>query len=207
YSINVRYDFIGNAVLAEKTADEAVKYMNSEILPVGFHAEKDSYSWFFDSKEKYVGLIMLVIALIFVICTVHFNSLRAPLAIIWMIPISFIGVFIVFGYTGFNFDNGGFAAFVMLSGITVNAGIYMISAWRSYRRNLPEVRRYVRALNIKIWPIFLTVVSTILGLIPFLFDGPRETFWFSFAIGTIAGLVFAMIGFFLYLPVFACKKR
>ncbi|MEE3463912.1 MAG: efflux RND transporter permease subunit [Candidatus Cryptobacteroides sp.] len=133
--------------------------------------------------------------------------LTAPLAIIWMIPISFIGVFIVFGYTGFNFDNGGFAAFVMLSGITVNAGIYMISAWRSYRRNLPEVRRYVRALNIKIWPIFLTVVSTILGLIPFLFDGPRETFWFSFAIGTIAGLVFAMIGFFLYLPVFACKKR
>lgn len=207
YSINVRYDFIGNAVLAEKTAEDAVKYMNSEILPVGYHAEKDTYSWFFDSKEKYVGLIMLVIALIFVICTVHFNSLRAPLAIIWMIPISFIGVFIVFGYTGFNFDNGGFAAFVMLSGITVNAGIYMISAWRSYRRNLPEVRRYVRALNIKIWPIFLTVVSTILGLIPFLFDGPRETFWFSFAIGTIAGLVFAMIGFFLYLPVFACKKR
>lgn len=68
------------------------------------------------------------------------------------------------------------------------------------------VKGYIRAFNRKIWPITLTILSTILGLVPFLFDGPKEVFWFCFAIGTIAGLVFSVIALILYLPVFALPR-
>jgi multidrug efflux pump subunit AcrB len=187
--------------------------MNYQVLPIGFKADSGSGGWFYSNKEKYAGLILLVIALIFVICAVHFNSLRFPLAIIFMIPISFIGLFLAFGIGDFTFDKGGFAAFIMLSGITVNAGIYLVSEYLhtrpsgvSHPRPDTAVRTYIKAFDRKIVPISLTILSTILGLVPFLFDGPKEVFWFAFAIGTIAGMAFSILALILFLPVFALKK-
>jgi multidrug efflux pump subunit AcrB len=204
YAVTVRFNFIGSYQLANRAIREAVDYMNYQVLPIGFKADDDQGGWFYSNKEKYAGLILLVIALIFVICAVHFNSLRFPLAIIFMIPISFIGLFLAFGIGDFTFDKGGFAAFIMLSGITVNAGIYLVS---EYLRGPKGISAYVRAFDRKIVPISLTILSTILGLVPFLFDGPKEVFWFAFAIGTIAGMVFSVLALILFLPVFALKRE
>lgn len=104
------------------------------------------------------------------------------------------------GTTEFAFDQGGFAALVMLSGLVVNAGIYLV-----YEMRLQQKRRcgsYIRAFNHKIVPIQLTVISTVLGLIPFLLDGPSEVFWFAFACGTISGLVYSLAVIFFLLPIF-----
>ena len=200
YRITVRFNFIGSYQLAENVIKEAVDWMNGSVLPLGFHASDERSGWYYDHKEKYAWLILLVIAIIFVICAVHFNSLRFPFAIILMIPLSFVGLFLAFGLSDFTFDKGGFAAFVMLSGITVNAGIYLVSEWLS-------CRSYLRAFGRKIRPISLTVLSTVLGLIPFLFDGPGEVFWFAFAVGTIAGLLFSVLALLLWLPVMAHPYR
>lgn len=56
--------------------------------------------------------------------------------------------------------------------------------------------------NKKIWPISLTIVSSIIGLAPFLIDGPLEVFWFNFAVGTITGLIFSGIAMLLFIPPF-----
>ena len=194
YALTVRFNFIGSYQLAEKVIKEAVDWMNGSVLPIGFHADDDRRGWYYDAKEKYAGLILLVIAIIFIILSVHFNSLRLPLAIILMIPLSFVGLFLAFGWSDFTFDKGGFAAFVMLCGITVNAGIYLVSEWRVNGS-------YLRAFSRKIRPISLTILSTVLGLVPFLFDGPGEVFWFAFSVGTISGLLFSMLALLLWLPV------
>lgn len=208
YAVTVRFNFIGSYLLANRAIDEAVDYMNCQVLPIGFKADSGSGGWFYSKKEKYAGLILLVIALIFVICAIHFNSLRFPLAIIFMIPISFIGMFLAFGIGDFTFDKGGFAAFIMLSGITVNAGIYLVSEYlytrpsgASHPQPDTAVRSYIKAFDRKIIPMSLTIFSTILGLIPFLFDGPKEVFWFAFAIGTIAGMAFSTIALIFLLPI------
>ena len=60
---------------------------------------------------------------------------------------------------------------------------------------------YLKAFNGKIIPIFLTKISTIIGLIPFLLTGREERFWFALAAGTIGGLVFSLIGLFVYQPI------
>ena len=218
YAISVRFNFIGSYQLSNRAIKEAVDWMNDEVLPIGFRADNNQSGWFYNEKEKFAWLILLVIAIIFVICSIHFNSLRLPLAIILMIPLSFVGLFLAFGLSDFTFDKGGFAAFVMLCGITVNAGIYLISEWRAERASHPEhpschpeqsegsTRQYLRAFGHKIQPISLTILSTVLGLIPFLFDGPSEVFWFAFAIGTIAGLLFSILALVLYLPVFALPR-
>ena len=200
YTLEVRYDFIGSYELSRRLRTQVVDHFNNEILPVGFKAEDPSGGWFYGNKERYAWLIFLIIAVIYVMLAMTFESFRYPLPVIFMIPISFIGLFLVFGLTDFAFDQGGFAAFVMLCGIVVNAGIYLVTTYQ-------ETRDYIKAFSRKITPISLTIVSTILGLLPFLSDGPEEVFWFDFAIGTIAGMAFSVIAIIFVLPVFCIRQE
>ena len=80
--------------------------------------------------------------------------------------------------------------------------MYMMPAGLDKKRLLRiGCRRYVTAFNHKIIPILLTILSTILGMIPFLIDGPDEQpFWYSLAVGTIGGLIFSVVPIFLFLP-------
>ena len=146
-----------------------------------------------------------------------FESFKTPLAIMLLIPISFIGLFSVFGFTDFAFDRGGFAAFVMLCGLVINAGIYIALCFNDLVKEKkistkPEgfnnfTRIYIKAFNRKIQPIMMTIVSTVLGLLPFLSEGPGEVFWFDFAIGTISGMLFSVAGLIFYLPVFLLTNK
>lgn len=117
YEITVGFDFIGSYELSKKFIDNTVKYFNEELLPVGYKASSPSYGgWGEKERWKYAWLLLLVAAVIYVMCSMTFESLKYPLAVILLIPISFIGVFLVFGFSDFTFDQGGFAALVMLSG-------------------------------------------------------------------------------------------
>ena len=100
----------------------------------------------------------------------------------------------------------------MLCGIVVNAGIYLVLTFKDiiesdlyHKRN--QIDSYIKAFGRKINPILLTVISTVLGLIPFLTDGPKEVFWFDFAIGTIGGMVFSLVAVILVLPVFVLRRK
>ena len=203
YALTVAWEFIGNANLAQKVIDAEVERLNKEILPVGYHAEKTQYSWN-DDKGKNVLLILLVIAIIYFVCSILFESLLLPLAIIGLIPLSFIGCFLIFAITGSPFDQGGFAALIMLAGLVVNAGIYIVQEWRLQTEGR---RLFVRAFNHKIVPTLLTVLSTALGLIPFLLDGPDEVFWYAFALGTIGGLAFSLIALIFFLPAWMPGRK
>ena len=149
-------------------------------------------------------LIFVVILVIFMICAALFESLRYPLSIIILIPVSFIGMFIAYTFLNISFGQGAFAAMIMLCGITVNAGIYLTSEYRTICAGTGRtgMKNYVKAYNRKIVPTMLTILSTVLGLIPFLFDGRQDMFWFSFAIGVMSGMLFSVIAIVLVMPVF-----
>jgi multidrug efflux pump subunit AcrB len=160
--------------------------------------------WDKTDKKQYF-LILLVIVIIYFICSILLESLLQPLAIIFMIPVSFIGVFLTFYLFDFNFDQGGFASFILLCGIVVNAGLYIINDYNNFCRAKGvrnSLRVYIKAFNHKIIPIFLTITSTVLGLVPFVWSGQKEVFWFAFAAGAMGGLIFSLVAVFVYLPLF-----
>ena len=209
YEILVGFDFIGSYELGKRLIERTVRQLNDEILPIGFRADSPSHNFGRKEKQQQAWLILLVVAIIYTMCTILFESLRKPLVIILMIPRSFIGVFLSFGWSDFIFDQGGFAAFVLLCGIVVNAGIYLINeedtcAAISGKRG---IALYLKAFNHKIVPISLTILSTILGLAPFLYDGPEEVFWFAFAIAAISGTFFSVVALLIYLPIFLPMRR
>jgi multidrug efflux pump subunit AcrB len=149
-------------------------------------------------------LLGLIIVIIYFITAILFESLLKPLAVISLIPISFIGVFLTFYLFDFNFDQGGFASFILLSGLVVNAAIYIINDFNNLvaRKNKTiSVRTFLKAYNQKIVAIILTILSTVLGLIPFIWGGQKEVFWFAFAAGAMGGLLFSLVAIVIYLPL------
>ena len=210
YRICLQYEYIGSSEQGRKLLKKDLEALNAR-LPMGYSAEAADRYWSWGQKDNgQYALLGIVIVIIFFLSAILFNSLRQPLAILFVIPVSYIGVFLTFYCFGLNFDQGGFASFVLLCGITVNASIYLLNEMNAVRRRyplLPSRRAYVKAWNAKIIPIFLTIVSTILGFVPFMVGTGKEAFWFPLAAGTIGGLLMSVVGIFLFLPIFACGRR
>lgn len=210
YMLCLQYEYIGSSEQGRKLLKKDLEAFNA-LLPMGYKAEDEGGAWWWGQDDnKQYALLLIIIAIIFFTTSILFNSLKQPLSIIFVIPVSYIGVFLTFYLFGLNFDQGGFASFVLLCGITVNASIYILNEYNAVRRRYPSLRpvkAYVKAWNAKILPIFLTVVSTILGFIPFMVGTGKEAFWFPLAAGTIGGLVMSIVGIFIFLPIFTLKKE
>lgn len=202
----VSFEYFGSQNFGEKYLDKTLDALKPQ-LPLGYAVKKQSYNFWLDdeAKQQQYWLIGLVIVLIYIVCAIIFESLLQPFALILQIPISFIGVFLTFYYFDFNFDQGGYASFVLLSGNVVCAAIFIIAEFNHLRKLHPQAedfKLYIKAFNHKIIPILLTVLSTVVGLIPFLIYGQNEAFWFALGVGTIGGLMMSLIGIIFYLPLF-----
>ena len=197
YQLYVEYDFIGNYRLAEKVKTQALKEIAAQ-LPPGYMISDEKYQWWWrESSDKLTYIVLGSLVLIFFISSILFNSMRQALIPLLLVPPAFIGIFLATHFLEFRFDQGGFAALLLVAGLCVNAGIFILNDYNNFRNKWPTRSRidlYVKAFNSKIIPVFLTALSTILGLLPFLLFEKNEPFWYALALCTIAGLLFSFIG-------------
>jgi multidrug efflux pump subunit AcrB len=203
YTLVLQYSYIGssdsNRAMLKKFIEEY-----SETLPVGYTIKNMQGGWTWaDEDSNQYAVLALVIVIIFFLCSILFNSLLQPLAVIMVIPISLIGLFLTYYLFEIKVDGGTFASMLLLCGITVNASIYILNDYNNLikKSRLSLILTYRKAFNAKITSILLTVLSTILGFVPFLI-GERERIWFTLAVGTIGGLVMSIIGIYFFLPIF-----
>ncbi|MCD6347437.1 MAG: efflux RND transporter permease subunit, partial [Bacteroidales bacterium] len=209
YVLIVEYEFIGAYKLAQLHQERLILRVKDH-LPIGYSAERMGYNYYRPKAKQQFLLIILVIAIIYLICSILLESLKQPLAVVLIIPVSFVGVFLTFFLFDFSFDQGCFASFLLLSGLVVNAALYILNDYNNLekagRYKKDHIRLYLKAFNGKIIPIFLTVMSTVLGLVPFLSGGEDNTFWFSLAVGTMGGLLFSILALIIFLPAFMKLK-
>ncbi|TKG94495.1 efflux RND transporter permease subunit [Puteibacter caeruleilacunae] len=213
YTMVVEFDFIGSYGQKEYLVGRVIKKMADE-LPIGYRLKQQIFyggAWGNKSdKDNRLFILILILAIIFGICAIVFESLRQPFMVLVMIPLSFIGVFLTFYLFDVPFGQGGYAALLLLSGLTVNAALYIINDLNAIRRryqHLDPLRAYVYAFRQKIVPIMLTIFSTVLGLIPFLFGGEKDVFWYSLALGTMGGLLFSLVALVVVLPLMVRKRK
>lgn len=210
YIRRVEFQYTGSQKFGQKYLNQCLDRLENK-LPIGYQFKQKSYSGFFDQKEAkdYTYLLLIIAVLIFMICATLFESWRQPLIILSIVPVSFIGVFLSFYLFDFNFDQGGLASFLLLSGLTVNASIFIINDFNALqkRNNLTSLENYRKAFFQKITPISLTVISTILGFTPFVYKGQDEVFWFALGVGTIGGLIFSLLMIILVLPIFVLNQN
>ncbi len=204
YIVTLAYDFVGPEELSQRVLKREVLKLNNK-LPLGYKAaiHNYNYSGLFGNNPVNYWVIGLVILIIWGICAIIFESLIQPFAVICSIPLSFIGVFLTFYLFDVAFDQGGSAAFILLSGIVVNMSIYIFNDINHLRRNtnLNPMAIYMKAFNIKIVPILLSTIATILGLFPFILFDKGTVFWYNLAVGTVGGLIFSIPMLIIYLPL------
>ena len=210
YYLTVAYKFMGAYKLAEMHRKRVIEEVSAR-LPVGYYIKEADRGWWQREQNKQFLMILIVILIIYFITAILLESLIQPLAVVLIIPLSFVGVFLTFYLFNLSFDQGGFASFILLSGIVVNAALYILNDFNIYLRHAPRglnpVRLYLKAFQGKIIPITLTVLSTVLGLVPFITEGQDEVFWFALAAGTMGGLVFSVLAVFVFLPAFLPLKK
>ena len=209
YKVTVDYNYIGNYMMSNRVSERIIDTLNLK-LPLGFKAQRaNNLPQLRSVKKTQTLLVILVIFIVYFICAILLESLIQPFIITLMIPLSFIGIFLTFSLFGISFDVGGYASFLLTSGLVVNSALYIFNDYNNSIKkgnNSIKTIHYIKAYNAKIIPILLTVISSIVGFLPFLLTVPNEFFWDSLAAGTIGGLVVSILVLILYLPLFLLWK-
>ena len=203
-----------NAALKEKI--DAFKAATR--LPVGVTIRQSGQSeQEAETSQFLVTALAIAISLIFLILVLQFNSLSKPFIVTTEIFFSIIGVMIGYVLTGQTIATIMFlVGIVGLAGIVIKNGILLIEFTDELRgRGYKTREAVIQAGKIRIIPVLLTAVATMLGLLPLavgfnidfeslfqhldpkiFFGGDSVVFWGPLSWTLIYGLIFA---FFLTL--------
>lgn len=161
--------------------------------------------------------LMIALGIIFLILVLQFNSMSKPFIVITEIFFSVIGVFLGYAITGMTIATIMLGVGIVgLAGIVIKNGILLIEFTDELRgRGMKTREATIQAGKIRIIPVLLTAVATILGLLPLavgfnidfaglfthlrpniFFGGDSVVFWGPLSWTLIFGLIFA---FFLTL--------
>ncbi len=208
YIRNIGFKYLGSSAFGERFLNTTLDEFKPD-LPLGYSVKKEVYDWWKENARRQYELIGVVMLLIFIVGAVLFESFRQPFAMLAIIPLSFVGVFLLFYLTGFNFDQGGYTSLILLSGLSVNVVIFAGNEFNRLRKNtaLGDLRAYRQAVRRKIRPVLFSLLATCLNLAPFLAGEGTQAFWPALALGTIAGLFASLFFFLLIVPLFLIGKR
>ena len=166
----------------------------------------------------FLGYALLgALAIIFLILVLQFNSISKPFIVITEIFFSIIGVLLGYAFTGMTIATIMLGVgIIALAGIVIKNGILLIEFTDELRgRGMRTRHAAIEAGKIRIIPVMLTAIATILGLLPLavgfnidfvsffqhlnphiFFGGDSVVFWGPLSWTMIFGLIFA---FFLTL--------
>lgn len=205
----VGFDYLGSIEYGDKFLKKAVNEMKLE-MPMGYSIKRKELDNSFNTAGNgYPGLLFGLLIADYIICAILFENLKQPFYIILIIPVSFIGIFLLFPVFGMPFDQGGFASFIMLGGLVVNAGIFIMNDYNrllKIKGQKANNKLLIKAIFNRGRTIMLTTLATICGMLPFIYDR-TEIFWYSFAMGNISGLFFSIFSIFIVLPVLLWETK
>ena len=151
-----------------------------------------------DAQESLFGSLPMGYLLMFIITMLLFNSVRKPLVIWFTVPLSIIGVSIGLLGTNMPFSFTAFLGLLSLSGMILKNGIVLLDQINSELQTGkdPYVAVVDSAIS-RVRPVSMAALTTILGMIPLVFDA----FFGSMAITIMAGLGFATVLTLIVVPV------
>lgn len=159
-----------------------------------------------DMKESFgdMGLaILLAIVLVYMVMAAQFESLFYPFVIMFSIPPTIIGVAVGLLITGHHLSVPAMIGYIMLVGIVVNNAIVLIDYVNTLRkRGLSRDEAIRRAGPVRLRPILMTTLATVLALLPLAFGrGEGSEGQAPLAVVVAFGLTFSTIITLVLIPV------
>ena len=140
--------------------------------------------------------------MIYVILAWLFGSYAQPLIVMLGIPFALIGVIWGHYVAGINISFLSLIGFVALSGVVVNDSLILVEFYNSRRGDgMATYEALLEAGAARLRPIFLTTVTTVLGLTPLMLEQSMQAkFLIPMAIAISFGLMSATVLILLLLP-------
>jgi HAE1 family hydrophobic/amphiphilic exporter-1 len=140
-------------------------------------------------------MIPVAFLIIFMILAGQFNSLSQPLAVLFTVPLSFIGVVIGLLVMGYEFTIPAMVGIIALMGLVVNNSLLMVDFINKSRQSgRGRWTSIMRSGVVRLRPILLTTITTITGLSTLTVASTGATkIMVPMAVSMIWGLAFATV--------------
>ncbi len=143
---------------------------------------------------------------IFIVLLIQFNRLGDAFIVLSSVPFAFAGVIAGHIIMGKHLAIPSLLGFVGLSGVAVNDAIIMVDFLRRHNALQADRETFLQAAAMRLRPIILTSVTTILSLVPLIFFATGQALILSpMAVSFGYGLLTATFANLLLVPTLYCS--
>ena len=156
-----------------------------------------------DAFTSLAKALVMAIILVYMIMASQFESLVYPFIIMFSVPFALTGAVGGLVLTGRSLNVASFLGIIMLTGIVVNNAIIMVDYINILRsRGTERNEAVLKAGPVRLRPILMTTLTTILGLIPMALGiGEGAELQAPLATAVICGLLFSTVLTLVVIPV------
>ncbi len=195
-SSNLKPTYTAVAIVNEfKKHEKELNLPKSVSIDYGGETEEVNNSF----RDMLLALIAGMVGML-AILVLEFNSFRFALYLLGTVPLSLIGVLGGLTLTGQYLSFSSMLGFIALSGVIINHAIILLDSILhrlEHEQDRPLLDVLVDASAVRLRPIFLTTITTVIGMVPL---AGASALWGPLAFAIMFGLAFAMILTLLFVP-------
>lgn len=197
----------GKTISGDTTAmTQAIHSILAEYpMPEGYTAETaGSYE---DMVESFTSLLLalgVALGLVYFVLAAQFESFLMPIMVMMILPVAFTGALFALPLTGRDLSMITLVAIIMLAGTVVNSSIILVEYIRIRRRRGEDRETAIlRACPLRVRPVMMTTLTTILAMIPMaLALGDTNEMMSDMGVTMISGMTISTIVTLVFTPVY-----
>ena len=149
-------------------------------------------------------LVPIVLIAIYALIAAFLRSYWKPLIAVVGIPIAFAGAVVSHWILGWDLTTMSLFGMIAVGGVVVNDALVLLDRYNIIRRDnamIPAIAAASAAARQRFRPVFLTTLTTVLGLSPLLYERSDELIVFvPFVVSMLGGLIAATCAILFVLP-------
>jgi HAE1 family hydrophobic/amphiphilic exporter-1 len=160
---------LGEGVALGDAVDRIRGRLSEMQLPAGFSiVYGGAYREQQKAQRDFIIAILMALALVYMVMAGQFERFLDPLVVMFTVPVALVGVIPTLILTGTTINMQSIMGLVMLIGIVVNNAIVLVDYVNIKRRDegQPLRRATLEAARLRLRPILMTTLTTVLGLFP-----------------------------------------
>jgi len=191
--------------LLSQVIQDAQQQLDKLVLPEGYRYEFVGAQQ--QMQESFASLalaLIIAVLLVYMIMAAQFESLITPLAVMFSVPFSLIGVILALILTGKSLSVMAYIGIIMLVGIVVNNSIVLIDYINKLRqKGMERKEAIILGGKTRLRPILMTMFTTVLALVPMALGlGEGAELRAPMAITIIGGLSSSTFLSLIIVPIF-----
>ncbi len=197
----------GSTLSGDTTAmTQALRAILAEYqMPEGYTVEiSGSYASMMESFGDLLLALLVALGLVYFVLAAQFESFLMPVIVMMILPVAFTGALFALPLCGKDLSIISLVTLIMLAGTVVNNSIILVE-YIKIRREMGEEREtaILRACPLRIRPIMMTTLTTILAMVPMAAGiGETNEMMSDMGVVMISGMVISTVVTLVFTPVF-----